>query len=42
MKTKPFSIEISDETEIAFDKSYEYYYDDSPKFADTFFSPLRI
>jgi toxin ParE1/3/4 len=37
MKARKFSIEISDEAETDFDKSYEYYFEDSPKVADTFF-----
>jgi len=42
MKTKPFNIEVSDEAEIDFDKSYEYYYKDNPKVADTFFKKINI
>ena len=42
MKTKLFSIEISDEAEIDFDKSYEYYYEDSPKVADIFFKRINL
>lgn len=42
MKTKSFSIEISDEAEIDFDKSYEYYYEDSPKVADAFFRIINM
>jgi toxin ParE1/3/4 len=42
MKTKPFSIEISDDAEVDFDKSYEYYYEDSPKVADTFFKRINL
>jgi toxin ParE1/3/4 len=37
MKGKPYNIEISEEAENDFENSYEYYYDDSPKLADTFF-----
>ena len=42
MKAKKFSIEISDEAEIDFDKSYEYYFEDNPKVADTFFKKINI
>ena len=42
MKPKPFSIELSDEAEVDFDKSYEFYYEDSPKVADTFFKRINI
>lgn len=42
MKIKSFSIEISDEAEIDLDKSYEYYYVDSPKVADTFFRGINL
>lgn len=42
MKTKSFSIEISDEAEIDLDKSYAFYHQDSPKVADTFFKQINI
>ena len=42
MKTKPFSIEVSYEAEIDFDKSYEYYYEDNPKIADALFKIINI
>jgi toxin ParE1/3/4 len=42
MKIKPFSIELSDEAEVDFDKSYEFYYEDSPKVADTFFKRINL
>ena len=42
MKTKPFSIELSDEAETDFNESYEYYLEDSPKVADTFFRRINI
>jgi plasmid stabilization system protein ParE len=42
MKTKPFSIELSDEAEVDFDKSYEFYFEDSPKVADTFFRQINL
>lgn len=42
MKTKPFSIELSDEAEVDFDKSYEFYYEDSLKVADTFFKRINL
>lgn len=41
MKTKPFSLELSDEAEVDFDKSYEFYFEDSPKVADTFFKQIN-
>jgi len=41
MKTKLFSIEVSDEAEIDFDKSCEYYYEDSPKVADALFKRIN-
>jgi len=37
MKAKQFSIEISDNAEIDFNKSYQYYFEDSLKVADAFF-----
>jgi addiction module RelE/StbE family toxin len=37
MKGKPYSIQISEEAENDFDKSYEYYYDNSPNVANAFF-----
>jgi plasmid stabilization system protein ParE len=42
MKAKKFSIELSDEAEIDFDKSYDYYSEDSPKVADTFFIRINL
>ncbi len=42
MKTKSFSIELSDEAEVDFEKSYEFYYEDSPKVADTFFKRINL
>lgn len=42
MKTKSFSFEISDEAEIDFDKSYEFYFEDSPKVADTYFRIINL
>lgn len=42
MKTKQFSIEVSGDAEIDFDKSYEYYYEDSSEVADTFFKRINI
>ena len=41
MKTKQFNIEISEEAEIDFDKSYEYYFEGSIKVADTFFRTIN-
>ncbi len=42
MKTKLFSIELSDEAEGDFDKSFEFYYEDSPKVANTFFKQINL
>ncbi|OYT16930.1 MAG: hypothetical protein B7C24_05225 [Bacteroidetes bacterium 4572_77] len=42
MKIKPFSTELSDEAEADFDKSYEFYYQDSPKVADTLFIRINL
>jgi len=42
MKTKSFSIELSDEAEVDFDKSYEFYFEDSPKVADTFYKQVNM
>ena len=42
MKTKLFSIELSDEAEVDFDKSYEFYYEDSSKVAETFFNQINL
>jgi len=42
MKTKPFSIELSDEAEVDFDKSYAFYFEDSLKVADTFFKQMNL
>ncbi|WP_010419538.1 type II toxin-antitoxin system RelE/ParE family toxin [Anaerophaga thermohalophila] len=42
MKVTKFSIEISDEAEIDFDKSYEYYFEESPKVANAFFKRINI
>lgn len=42
MKTKPFSIELLDEAEVDFDKSYEFYNEDNPKLADIFFLQINL
>ena len=42
MRIKPFSIELSDEAEVDFDKSYKFYSEDSPKVADTFFKQINL
>ena len=42
MKKKLYSIELSEEAEIDFDKSYEYYSEDSPKVADAFFKRVNL
>jgi toxin ParE1/3/4 len=41
MKTKGFSIEISDEAEIDLDKSYEFYSEESPKVAYSFYNQIN-
>lgn len=41
MKTKPFSIELSNEAEKDFEKSYAFYYENNPKVADTFFQNIN-
>lgn len=41
MKTKSFSIELSDDAEDDFNKSYEYYYEDNPKVADAFYISIN-
>ena len=40
MKAGPYSIEISEEAEFDFDKSYDYYYEISPNLADAFFKSI--
>lgn len=42
MRIKPFSIELSDEAEVDFDKSYKFYSEDSPKVADAFFKQINL
>ena len=42
MKGKVFKSELSDEAEIDFDSSYEYFYDENPKVAETFFQRINI
>ena len=42
MKIRKFSIVVSDEAEIDFDKSYEYYFEDSPKVANAFFKKINV
>jgi plasmid stabilization system protein ParE len=42
MKGKQFSIELSDEAEIDFDKSYEYYYKENPNIAKSFFNRINL
>ena len=42
MKAAQFHIELSDEAEVDFEKSYTYYYKDSPKVADTFFTEINL
>tara|TARA_R110002072_G_scaffold13058_8_gene55312 strand:- start:634 stop:942 length:309 start_codon:yes stop_codon:yes gene_type:complete len=41
MKSNEFSIELSDEAQIDFDKSYNYFFKESPKIADTFFKKIN-
>ena len=40
MKAGPYSIEISEEAEFDFDKSYDYYNEISPNLADAFFKSM--
>jgi toxin ParE1/3/4 len=40
MKKKPYKIELSDEAEIDFDKSYEYYTLKSEKTANAFYKQI--
>ncbi|MCT4664315.1 MAG: type II toxin-antitoxin system RelE/ParE family toxin [Flavobacteriales bacterium] len=42
MKTKPFRIELLEEAELDFDKSYGFYHESSPKIADTFLTEINI
>ena len=42
MKEKAFKIELSDEAESVLDNSNKYYFDESPKVADTFFQRINI
>ena len=42
MKAKQFSIEVSDDAENDFDKSYEYYLEKSLKIANSFFLSINI
>jgi hypothetical protein len=42
MKTRPFSIGLLDDAEVDFDKSYEFYNEDSPKVADVFFQRINL
>ena len=42
MKTKSFSIELSNEAEVDFDRSYQYYYEENPKVANYFFKSINF
>ena len=42
MKAKPYRIEISNDAEVDFDKSYEYYFQKHPKVADAFFKIINL
>lgn len=42
MKTKPYRIKLSNEAEVDFDKSYEFYYEESPKVADAYFKSINL
>ncbi len=42
MKKKLFNIELSEEAIEDFDNSYNFYYEDSFKVADTFFKQINI
>ncbi len=41
MRTKPFSIEISDDAENDLDNSFSYYFKESPKVAQTFIKCIK-
>lgn len=41
MKVRPYSLEISEEAEKDFDKSYEYNYDESPNVANAYFQSIN-
>jgi toxin ParE1/3/4 len=42
MKVKNFTVEVSDEAEIDFEKSYEYYFEENPKVAESFFRRINV
>ena len=42
MKEKQFSIEVSDDAEADLDKSYEFYFQETPKVADAFFRRINL
>ncbi|MFV0592811.1 MAG: type II toxin-antitoxin system RelE/ParE family toxin [Draconibacterium sp.] len=42
MKTKPFSIELSNEAEVDLDKSYEFYLEESHKVAGAFLKQINL
>jgi toxin ParE1/3/4 len=42
MKVQKFSIEVSDEAEIDFDNSYNYYFEERHKVADAFFKRINM
>jgi toxin ParE1/3/4 len=42
MKKKQFSIELSNDAEIDFDNSYEFYFNESPQVADAFFKRINL
>ncbi len=42
MKPKQFSIELSDDAEIDFDNSYNFYFEESSKVADEFFRRISL
>ena len=42
MKVKNFTVEVSDEAEIDFEKSYGYYFEENPKVAEAFFRRINV
>lgn len=42
MRKNQFRIDILDEAEIDFDKSYNYYLENSTKIADTFYKRIHL
>jgi|GEM_PF-5038343 len=42
MRTKPFSVELSGQAEGDFDKTYEFYYENNPIIANTFYHSIKL